>query len=267
MTAVGVRAARPRPLRAPRFGPVLACFLASLALTPVANESSFAQTPSPARPAISFDALSLQNVSREELDRFLAASMMFAMPDQQKIVAYEMVTRCSIEIPVETSTNALGQPALYSLGREYVSAVAPAIAANTAIEITTLLSGGSQMQQDRCTDRIRGYFGSQYEIDGAELRPLAQRAIEILKGSPLDRGPNQIADSTARSATAASRDQVASHIKNPLFVGAVRAPGRIAVFVGEPGATVRWVVQFFEIDGGRYLVEGGMEAGLIDVVQ
>lgn len=217
-------------------------------------------------PRSNIASVQLPNVNREELDRFLAASMMFSMPSRQKIVAYEMITRCSIEIPVGPDGSTLGQPALYSLGRDYVSAVAPAIAANTAIEITTMLSGESEPQQDRCTNRIRGYFGSQYEEDGAQLRPLIKRAVEILKGAPLDQGANRVTDLTARNATETARQRVAAKIKSPLFVGAVQAPGHVAVLVGEPGATIRWVVQFAQVQGG-YELEGGIEAGVSDEIQ
>lgn len=212
-------------------------------------------------------SLTLPNVNREEMDRFLAASMMFSLPEQKKIVAYEMVTRCSIEIPTGPEGAVLGQPTLYSMGREYVSAVAPAIAMNTAIEIVAMLSGAIEPQQDRCTDRIRGYFGSQYEIDGADLRPLALRAIQILNGAPLDHGTNQIADLTARQATETARARLADQIKTPLFVGAVRVPGQVAVFVGEPGSVVRWVVQFRALDRNNFVVEGGTEAGLTNDIE
>lgn len=207
--------------------------------------------------------VSIANVDNIELERFLAASMVFAQPDRGRLVAYEMVTRCSIEIPTSAQGSVVGQPILRSLRRDYVSAVAPAIAMHTAIELTTMLAETIEPQQEHCTNRIRGYFGSQYAIDAAALRPLAQRAIAILKGESLDQGANRIEDATARNVTDSARVRVANQIMKPLFVGAIRAPGHVAVIVGEPGAVVRWVVQFAEMQGGGYAVEGGVEAGLI----
>lgn len=212
---------------------------------------------------VDLNQLSVSNISRDELDRYMAASMVYSMPDQNKILAYEMVTRCSIEISTRSDGASMNSPTLRSMGRDYVSAVAPSIAANTAVELAAMLSGASQPQQDWCTNRIRGYFGSQYEIDSAELRPLAQRAIAILNGAALDQGANRITDPTARGATEAARARVATHIKTPLFVGAIRAPGQVAVLIGEPGAAVRWIVQFAEAQGA-YVLEGGVEAGVSD---
>lgn len=218
----------------------------------------------PVAPQLALENIRLPQVSNEELEKFLGAAMLFVSGDGKTLSGYDLITRCSISVPFDGTTQQFGVPELRSLGRYNRSAAAPSIAANTAIEITTMLQAQAPADTERCTNLILGYFGSQYEIDGREFAPLAKRAVAILGGAPIDSGPDFVADQTALRVTKESIARTSSAMKQPLFLGAIRADQRVSVVIGEPGATIRWVAQFMRQSDGNYAFEGAMDAGVGD---